>query len=602
MNNLRKLLWMITLLAPTAMWAQVRFVLEAPRRVSLGEQFEIGFVLYDAEGSNFRAPSITDFSVLAGPSTSTSTSYQVINGKTSRTSSQGYRFLLTPKREGKWRIPAASIVANGKTMRTQPMVVEVSSGQATASSASVATPAPAVAVGGHLGARDLFIEVVPSKREVYEQEPIMLTYYVYAAKGVGLSGVSVVNKPEFKGFWTQEVALPRSLQASQKQMGGRTYQVARCLQFLVFPQQVGRMMVPSTTFACELPEAADALNPFSPNFNPMAMSGGPVMRHSPEVSIRVLPLPEPRPANFSGGVGQLSVRSEVLNANLRTNDIATYRLHISGRGNLQLVSPPQLAFPKTFDTFSPKMQNKTQVGSDGLTGEVWFDYNFVPRNVGTFTLPASELVYFDTSSRSYRTLSLPAQTWQVEQGTQSASELKEELALRNSDIREIIHDAGTALNVDSPLWLGSWSYWLLLLAMLLGGGASLHYGLRKASAWRDDEHQRMRKAGQRAHRRLRKAQAALPTEGNAFYDELDEALRAYFIEKYGLSAATLTQESIAEVLQAQAVESSLIAEVRQVFGAIDFGRFAPKGAVSNRETLLSTASQLLDRLEQTTPQ
>lgn len=599
--NLRKLLWIILVLVPTAMWAQVRFVLEAPRRVSLGEQFEVAFVLYDAEGSNFRAPSITDFSVLAGPSTSTSTSYQIINGKTSRASSQGYRFLLTAKREGKLRIPAASIVANGKTVRTQPMVVEVSGGGNTSSSSSSSAAAPAIA-SDQLGARDLYIEVVPSKREVYEQEPIMLTYYVYAAKGVGLSSVSVVNKPDFKGFWTQEVELPRSLQAAQKQVGGRTYQVARCLQFLVFPQQVGRMTIPSTTFACELPEVADALNPFSPNFNPMAAGGGSVMRHSPEVSIQVLPLPNPRPSNFSGGVGQLSVRGELLNAKLRTNDIATYRLRISGRGNLQLVSPPQLTFPKTFDTFSPKMQNHTRVGSDGLTGEVYFDYNFVPRNVGTFSLAASELVYFDTSSRSYRTLSLPAQTWQVEQGTQSAGDLKEELVLRNSDIREIIREPGTALNLDSPLWLGSWSYVLLLLAMLGGGGLALHYGLRKASAWRNDEEQRMRKAGKRAHRRLRKAQAALQTEGNAFYDELDEALRAYFVEKYGLSAATLTQETIVEALQAQSAEPSLIEELRQLFGAIDFGRFAPADVASNRAGLLSAASQLLDRLEQTTSQ
>ena len=61
----------------------VTFTAQAPQAVVVGERFRITYKINTRNIKEFRAPDMKSLSILAGPSQSTSSSTQIINGKVS---------------------------------------------------------------------------------------------------------------------------------------------------------------------------------------------------------------------------------------------------------------------------------------------------------------------------------------------------------------------------------------------------------------------------------------------------------------------------------------------------------------------------------------
>ena len=71
------LLW----ISAVALWAEdISFTCKAPSTVVSGQQFKLVYTV-NKEGKDLRVPEISDFDVLFGPSTSHSSSFQIVNGK-----------------------------------------------------------------------------------------------------------------------------------------------------------------------------------------------------------------------------------------------------------------------------------------------------------------------------------------------------------------------------------------------------------------------------------------------------------------------------------------------------------------------------------------
>ena len=87
---------------------------------------------------------------------------------------------------------------------------------------------------------------------------------------------------------------------------------------------------------------------------------------------------------------------------------------------MKLIKAPGIEFPKDFEHFEPKTTDNTKVSAEGITGEMYFDYTFVPRNVGKYTLQPQDFVCFNPESRRYVTLSVPAISIDVKKGTRSS--------------------------------------------------------------------------------------------------------------------------------------------------------------------------------------
>jgi len=147
------LLVCVLLLSLPGFAQQVSFTMEAPKIVELGEQFRLAFTL-NAKGQDIKLPELTDFDILMGPSTSQSSSYQIINGVSSQSVSFSYLFVLTAKKEGRFTIGSASINVNGTKYTSNTLLIEVVKGSAKPSGGGVDQPS---ATPGSVPKSDLFV-------------------------------------------------------------------------------------------------------------------------------------------------------------------------------------------------------------------------------------------------------------------------------------------------------------------------------------------------------------------------------------------------------------------------------------------------------------
>lgn len=500
------------------------FRTEAPSSVSLDETFRVQYVVSTSDAKDFQCPTSPHFEILGGPSTSTFSSMQWVNGKRSSSSSITYTYILQAKHTGKLALPRPTVKVDGKTLHASPATITVEA-KSNRSGNESKKQAPRSAgdedqydlrTARSISSKDLYIRCTATKTNLYEQEPVALTYKVYARNGVGLANLVPQHKPEMKGFWTQEVKLPENLKPSYETIGGVPYRVFTFMQYVAFPQQSGTLRLPALKVNCSVVQRDPNIDPLDAFFNGGGNLTSQLQRSSDALTFNVKPLPMPRPAGFSGGVGQLKAEAQLLTSQPATNDIATYRITISGQGNMRLIKAPVITFPKSFDTYDPKTTDETRTTHEGISGKIVFDYTFVPREEGSFEIPASDFTYFNIASQSYRTIRLAPIPLKVKKGLRSREEVERELALRQSDI----HPDHTVSTKATPL---SWGIFLLLLAALslitycidYLIGISLSKNLK--SWWQH--------SGRKRNKYLETAERAMETgDVKLFYSALEQAL------------------------------------------------------------------------------
>ncbi|MDE5947252.1 MAG: BatD family protein, partial [Prevotella sp.] len=328
-----------------------KFVAEAPSHVAVGEQFRLTYTINTQDASGFHVGNIPDaLEVLMGPSTSSWSNIQIINGRTTATSSITYTYILCANKAGKYDIPAASISADGKKLTSNKLRITVSGSAGGGSSQAQSQRRGRQQIreaGSRISGSDLFIKVSASKKRVHEQEPILLTYKVYTL--VGLLAYDG-KMPDLKGFYTQEIKLPQPRTGQLEIVNGRQYNTLTICQYVMFPQKSGKLDIPSITFDI-FTKQERFVDPFEAFFN-----GGSdyveVKRKvkAPGLTIDVEPLPT-RPADFSGGVGHFNISAQLNKQDVKANDPVTLRVTVSGVGNLKLVKTPVVNFPKDFDKY-----------------------------------------------------------------------------------------------------------------------------------------------------------------------------------------------------------------------------------------------------------
>jgi hypothetical protein len=203
----------------------------APNLVEVGEQFSLSFTL-NAKPTEFNAPSITDFEILAGPSTSSSTSIEVINGKVSRSQSYTYTYILTASKEGKYTIEPAEALVGKERIRSNPIVIEVvktSSGSSANKTNQAAVRDLKDSHSDELPNDELFVTVELNRRSVYLGEPIEATIKIYTR--VSILAFEDAKFPAFDGFWSQEIKESPNVNFERANVNGQNLQ-CRCYSSL----------------------------------------------------------------------------------------------------------------------------------------------------------------------------------------------------------------------------------------------------------------------------------------------------------------------------------------------------------------------------------
>lgn len=594
-----------TLACYTAQAEELSFTAEAPNAVVMGETFRLSYTINTHKAKGFRVGNITDFDILMGPNQSSSSSTSIINGV--RTSSRTLTFtcILRPKKEGTYTIPAATITADGKQMTSKELTIKVlPPDQRSTSSQQTTTQTGrggSASQTGKFSDDDLFIVATVNKKKVYEQEAILLTYKIYTT--LNLTNVSG-KMPDLKGFHTQEVEMPKGNREFQlEHYKGRNYRTIVWSQYILFPQQSGKLEIPSISFEGTIAQRVQSYDPFDAFFNGGSYVNVQKTIRTPKLTIDVSPLPSGKPASYSGGVGSFSISSSISATELKENEAVTLKLIISGTGNMKLLKTPEIEFPADFDVYDPKVDNKFTLKTSGQSGNKVIEYLAIPRYGGIYTIPAVEFSYFDVKSGEYKTLKTPEYTLNVAKGTNSGGSApvgyvsKEELRLLGQDIRYInLNDA--QYRQRGQYLYGTAKYWLWYIIPLVAFVLLTIIYRKQAIENANIAKMKTKKAGKVATRRLKIAKKKMIEKDKAgFYDELLKALWGYLSDKLSMPVSELSKDNIAAKLVEYNVPENLIGECTSIIGECEFARYAPTLSGYSDDTIYNQVATLMNNLE-----
>ena len=578
----------------------------APSHVAVGEQFRLTYTVNTQNATDFRAGDIPgELEVLIGPNRSMQSSYQMINGHTSSSSSITYTYIVCATKNGSFTIPPAHVVVGGKTIASNTLNIKVS-GSPQAGAGSGGSPrqhrqdeqGEIRDAGSQISGSDLFIKVSANKKRVYEQEPILLTYKVYTL--VGLTSLRG-DMPDLKSFYTQEVSLPSQKSFSIETFNGRPYRTTTWSQYVMFPQMTGKLQIPSITFEGIVVQQNRNIDPFEAFFN--GGSGYIEVKKkiiAPGIDIEVDPLPE-RPVGFSGGVGHFTVSASLNKTETKANDPVSVRITVSGTGNLKLVKQPQIELPKDFDKYEPKVTDKTKLTTAGIEGSMIYDILIVPRHQGHYEIPPVSLTYFDTTSKTYRTVTSEPLTLDVAKGSgpgaMSDYSGQQDLQELSRDIRYIKTGDVRQQGIDE-FFFGSTAYWVTLAIMALVFISLFVIFRQRAIENANVTKRRAGKANKVATKRLKKASKLMAdNKPGEFYDEVLRALWGYVGDKLNIPVERLSHDNISQRLSDRGVGEETIAQFIGALDECEFERYAPGDPKGNMNKVYEKAMMAIEQIE-----
>ena len=570
----------------------------APSHVAAGENFRVAYTINTSDVEEFRMGGVQDgLEVIAGPYTSSQSSYQMINGHTSSSSSVTITYTLYAAKNGSFTIGASHAVVGGKRLSSRPVKIQVSGHAQRTNGApnmhgqdSYDQPRMRSA-GSAISGSDLFIKVSASKKRVHEQEPILLTYKVYTQ--VDLTQLEG-KMPDLKGFHTQEVPLPQQKTFHTETVNGRPYKCVTWSQYVMYPQMTGRLEIPSITFKGIVVQQNRNVDPMEAFFN--GGSGYVEVKKdikAPGITLQVDPLPQ-RPANFSGGVGKFNISASLDKKEVKAGEPITLRVVVGGIGNLKLLKQPVVNFPKDFDKYDAKVTDKTRLTANGVEGNMVYDFLAVPRNQGSYTIPSVELTYYDTGKNAYKTIKTQPFKVEVEKGDGTAAE-SEDFASQDKDIHTI-KLGKVEQHKANEMFFGSFGYWISLLMPLIAFVVLLIVFRRRAIENADIVKKRSNRAGKIATKRLRLAnKLMLQGKQGEFYDEVMRALWGYMSYKLNMPAEKLNRDNIRETLGRHFVDDATIEKFTTALDECEFERYAPGDAAGNmNRTFESAMTAIMD--------
>lgn len=578
---------------------KISFSASGPDVVVVGEKFRISYKINTQKIKDFRAPSMKGLEVLMGPSRSTFSNTQIVNGAMTSEKGVTFTYVMMANNEGQFSIPGATIVADGEQVISNAIKIKVLPEEKTE------TQGGSSAKGGNsqtISNQDIFITANATRTKVYEQEAFMLTYKIYTSEP--RMSLENVKMPDFKGFHSQEVERPANSTWTQEHYKGRNYYTTVYRQFVLFAQQSGVLPIEPARFDVAIEKVIQSADPFDAFFN----GGGNVVAikkslTTPIINIDVQALPSGKPAGFSGGVGEFNISSSINSFEVKTNDAITVKLVISGTGNLKLISNPDIKFPESFDIYDPKVDNQMRLTANGLTGNKTIEYLAIPRHAGSYTIPGISFSYFDLKSKSYKTVTTESYTVNVLKGSGNADQVianftnKEDLKVIGEDIR-YIKLSNADMQDRNYFFFGSFIYWLCYIvpALIFLIFYVLHY--KQASENANVAKVRTKKANKVATKRMKLAGKLLSeNKKGEFYDEILKALWGYISDKLNIPVAKLTKENVADKLQAKGVDEGLIKEFIDTLNECEFARFAPGDEHEAMDKIYSSSLSVISKME-----
>ena len=584
---------------------------QAPNMVAADEQFNVTFVIEGENApSDFQWSPGEDFKLVWGPQKGSSTSISIVNGKKTRSSQTTYTYVLMPKSTGTFKLAAATATVKGERITSGRASLEVvqngasaASGSSSRSSSGGGSSTSPQAATGEISSSDLFLRLSLNRNSVVVGEPVTATLKLY--QRVNITGFEDAKFPTFNGFWSQEVFAPTNIEFHRENIDDKIYNAAVLRRWVLIPQQSGDVAIDPAELVCQVAvrTQSGSRSIFDSFFDDDVRTLRKRLLSGKQV-VHVSPLPAGAPASFGGGVGNFTMTTRLSKDTLKAHDAASLLVTVSGKGNVSLLEAPKVHFPPDFDVYDVKVTENTDKSTGKTSGSKTFEYPFIPRSHGTFTIDPVTYSYYDVSARKYVTLSGQPLTLKVGRGsgTEEASPGEGMVvpAVRGKDVRNLgsdiryISTAVPSFTEKGSFFCFSPLFWLLL-ALLTGLAVLAWLLLRRMAARKADvAGTRNRGAVKMARRRLSQAGEFLQKNlYTAFYEELHKALLGYVSDKLNIDLSDLSKEHIAASLREAGVSEAHAAGLTALLDACEYARYSPD---TGHEAMNAHYEQALDAL------
>ena len=617
-GDMKRILFILCTLyfVPLSLWAdEVVFKAQAPKQVVVGRPFQVTYSV-NQRSRDLRAPEFTDFDVLSGPYTSTSSSTSFVNGKRTSSFEQTYTYMLMAQKAGTFTIGPATVKVDGEQVQSNGVRIQVlpEDEQPSNSSQSGQTATRSNSANGQTGAagqtssENLFVRTIASKTRVHEQEALMIAYKLYFANVDVAQLTNNTKLPEYTGFLKQELE-QGEIQTELEHYNGRNYQTAVLYRTILYPQHSGDIKIDPANFEAVLrvqtrSQVRSIFDDFFGSYTNVTK-----MLTAPGVTIHVAALPSGKPAGFSGGVGTFTMTPSISQTEVQTNDAVTIKLDISGAGNMKLIKTPAIDWPEGFEPYDPKVTNNFNTTTSGVSGTKSIEYLAIPRSAGEYTIPAVKFSYFDIDEKAYKTITTPEYTILVKRGAGASSGAgseegavvyhaqKEDIKQLGSDIRYIDtkKPKSSTIRHQTPDINHIWLFYVIPAFIALILLVVLRKQIKENA---DMARVRYKKANKVAKKRLKAAAAALKAnDKDHFYEEIERAAWTYLSDRLSIPTADLNKENIASLLAQKNVPEAIITEVKNVLSTAEFARYAPTTDHA-MDDLYEATTNIINKLEE----
>ena len=589
--------------------SDISFKTICKKQVSVGEQFQVSYEL-SGDGKDFRSPNFTNFEIVGGPFSSTSSSVQIINGSVSKTNTQTYSFHLRAIKEGKFTIPQASITVDKKRITSEPCEINVvasSNGSTTYSGSSTNNSTTQVGIGN----KEVFLEAVPNKKKVYLGEQVLLTYRLFYT--IPISQVSVSKAPSYSGFWTKDITDNNgSLQQSSIVRDGQQYYVSTIQEIVLFPQKTGELIVDPLDITCiaqikQQRNRSQGYDPFDDFFGDILGTSYTNVRKdikSQPFEIEVLPLPTAnKPSSFKGAVGQYTFTSKIDKSELNVNEAFTLTLTVSGKGNIELLELPKPVFPPDFEVYDPKITSSVKSNALGISGSKKAEYIIIPRVSGDFILEEIDFSYFNPTLGKYETLCSEEYLIKVNKTEGSAGKTEiytpgqADIKYLGSDIQHI-NTSNSTLNITGVYFFLSPAYIIIVCLMIIVFIAALIIYKRINKFNKNQVLVRNKQATKVAKKRLLSAHNFMKENNqNKFYEEFSQALWGYISDKLNIVRSQLSMETVKEMMLSKDINEDIVNEFIDLLHNCEFARFAPGDPSKKMDELYQKGIEIITKAE-----
>lgn len=574
--------------------AKVSMQVEMPRGkrgISVGDTFWISVKLTDIDSKLSQPSNVPGAKLVYFSQTGRSSQSTIVNGNFSHTTSVTYTMTLKAEKEGNFKfgpLTVDGIKSNTVSYSIGKKDTSLSQSDGQSSSSQDDQNGPKF-IGK--GDDKLFLRANVSKTSAFEQEALVYTIKLYSSyAGVKFAGAT--SAPTFDGFVIEESKI-NTIQMDYETYNGKTYATAEIARYIIFPQTTGDLKVLGNTYTISVNSQEYYKDP---DWGHLTINRPVNLNVKPnDLIVKVKPLPSPRPANFSGGVGEFEIKSELQNSKLKTNHAASIVYSISGSGNLKYLKLPDLnnIFPSQLEVYSPSVKENISVNSNNTVGDISFDYSFMPLEEGEYAIPSVELVYFNPSTGKYETKQAKGYNVEVTKGEVSSKSQKKDRLVYNTKLEDVgVNKSSTKLIVDSL------SYWLWYIVPIILLIIAISIYRRRINDLADIDLLKSKKANKVARKRLKKAEICLRAKDvDKFYDEILSAMWGYIGDKLRIPISDLNRENVRQKLGDAGVNSEDLDSLISLIDECEFAKYSSSLGQISMDNVYMHACDVINKLD-----